>query len=315
MPTVVIVSFKKTRTADETTPIEASRSGKDFMKNSARAFALLGTSIAHGQPKPGVDRAYDYLELVGFWEELAQKSNYRNFGSLPRVAASKAYNDLFHKTLEIINSGHRPLLMGGDHSQAFASISALGNKHPDLRILWVDAHADLNTPQTSPSGNSHGMPLSGLLGLVDRNIWGMPWMNQNLKPDQIAYLGVRDIDQGEREILERLQIECYTPQAIREKGLAAILNDLSKRWKGHPLHLSFDIDGLDDTLVPATGTPVGSGLTMDDAKMIIHACHQQFDFISCEVVEFNPDLAKTPDELFKTEQNVKQLIQWILQVL
>ncbi len=282
------------------------------MNKLQKLFAILGTSIAHGQPKPGVDRAYDYLELVGFWKELSDKYEFKNFGGLQRVDASRAYNELFHKTLEILNSHYRPLLIGGDHSQAFASISALGNKYPDLRIIWVDAHADLNTPQTSPTGNSHGMPLSGLLGLVDRNIWGMPWMNQNLKPDQVVYLGVRDIDQGEREIIKNLNIELYSPEDIDKKGLSQILRDVAKRWKGHPTHLSFDIDGLDQSLVPATGTPVSKGLNMEQAQVIIESCKTEFNLVSGEIVEFNPDLAKTPEELVVTEKNVKQLIEWFL---
>ncbi len=120
---------------------------------------MLGTAIHHGQPKPGVEKAYDYLELRGLWEELKEKNlSFKNFGTLSNEKSDVAYNNLFHKTLEIINMGYRPALIGGDHSQAFASISALLNKYPNLQILWIDAHADLDTPETSPSGNSHGMP-------------------------------------------------------------------------------------------------------------------------------------------------------------
>ncbi len=272
-------------------------------------FGLLGTAIGHGQPKPGVEKAFEYLELVGFWEELAKEYDFQNFGALEKVDSAQAYNNLFHKTLEIINSGYRPLLIGGDHSQAFASISAITNKYPNLRILWIDAHADMNTPDTSPTGNSHGMPLSGLLGLVDKNIWGMPWMNQLLKPDQVIHIGVRDIDQGEIELMKKHNIEYYTPVDVAEKGLEAILADIAKRWKGLPTHLSFDIDGLDDSLVPATGTPVGQGLDMNHGRTIIEAAKRDFDLVACEIVEFNPDLAKTPAELTTTEQNVKSLIR------
>lgn len=282
------------------------------MGNEKKKFGILGTAIGHGQPKPGVERSYEYLELVGFWQELEKEFDFQNFKSLNKTEAAKAYNELFHKTLEILNSGYRPLLIGGDHSQAFASISALCNKYPELRILWIDAHADLNTPETSPSGNSHGMPLSGLLGLVDKNIWGMPWMNQLLKPDQVIHLGVRDIDAGEMKLLEEHNIEHYKPADIRQKGLENILKDISKRWKGYPTHLSFDIDGLDNSLVPATGTPVPGGLDMKDAKLIIDSCKNDFDMVSAEVVEFNPDLAKTPEQLSITEKNVKELIRMIL---
>lgn len=277
-----------------------------------KKFGLLGTAIGHGQPKPGVEKAYDYLELVGFWKDLSDKYDFQSFGTLKKVETEKAYNDLFHKTLEIINSGFRPLLIGGDHSQAFASISALSNKYPDLKIIWVDAHADMNTPETSPSGNSHGMPLSGLFGWVDKNIWGMPWMNQLLKPEQIVQLGIRDVDEGEMKLVKEHNIEFYDPASLRKKGLTQLLDELSERWKGHPVHLSFDIDGLDYSLVPATGTPVGDGLTMAEGCEIIKACKEKFDFVSCEVVEFNPDLASSPDELTTTENNVKAIIEEIL---
>ncbi len=281
------------------------------MKNTNK-FALLGTSIWQGQPKPGVDRSYDYLKLVGFWEELSKTHDFINMGALDKAEVDQVYNNLFHKTLEIVNSGLRPLLLGGDHSQAFASISALCNKYPDLRILWIDAHADMNTPETSPSGNSHGMPLSGLLGWVDKNIWGMPWMNQLLKPEQVIQIGIRDVDAGELKLLKDHGIEYYPPEAVREKGITAILQDIAKRWKDHPMHLSFDIDGLDDSLIPATGTPVGNGLTMEDATQIIHRSLDDFNLVSAEIVEFNPDLAKNAEELRTTEMNVKKLLQMML---
>ncbi len=282
-----------------------------LMKNTSK-FALLGTSIWQGQPKPGVDRSFDYLKLVGFWQELEKNYDYRDLGALDKAETDQIYNKLFHKTLEIVNSGFRPLLLGGDHSQAFASISALCNKYPDLRIIWVDAHADMNTPETSPSGNSHGMPLAGLLGWVDKNIWGMPWMNQLLKPNQVIQLGIRDVDAGEIKLMKQHGVEYYTPEDIQKMGLSQIFDDIAERWQGHPTHLSFDIDGLDSKLVPATGTPVGSGLSMEDAALIIHRSLNDFNLVGAEIVEFNPDLAKNADELRTTETNVKKLIEMVL---
>lgn len=280
--------------------------------NDKKPFGILGTGICHGQPKPGVEKGYEYLELLGFWKSIVEKNpTYKNFGTLQFSPedSSTAYNDLFHKTLEVVNRGYRPALFGGDHSQAFATISALLNIHPELHIIWVDAHADLNTPETSPSGNIHGMPLSGLLGLVDRNMWGMPWMNQLLRPDQVIHLGVRDMDAGEVQLMKDHNIEHYSPSQIRDKGLQNILNDIAERWQELPCHLSFDIDGLDSSLVPATGTPVGQGLDMSESKIIIDTVKEKFNFVSCEVVEFNPDLAKNKEELETTEKNVKKLFE------
>ena len=109
-----------------------------------------------------------------------------------------------------------------------------------------------------------------------------------------------------------IKIEYYSPQDLREQGLKNVLEKLAIRWKGHPVHLSFDIDGLDSSLVPSTATPVSGGLTMEEARIIIQSCHKDFDLVSSEVVEFNPGLAKTPEELTLTERSVKTLIELIL---
>ena len=274
-------------------------------------FGLLGTGIHHGQRESGVSKGYQHLEQMGFWKKISEEFDFHDFGYMEKTDIDKAYNHLFHKTLEIIDLGFKPFLLGGDHSQSFASISAIHGKYPDLRILWFDAHADMNTPHTSPSDNTHGMPLAGLLGLVDKNKWAMPWMDQTLKPDQVVQLGVRDIDEGEMELMEEHGIEYYSPEQIRDRGLKNILGELSKRWESLPLHLSFDIDGLDSSLVPSTTTPVPGGLHMDEAGVIIESCKTQFDLVSCEVVEFNPSLEDST-KLSITENSMKEIIEMIL---
>ena len=123
---------------------------------------------------------------------------------------------------------------------------------------------------------------------------------------------MRDIDEDELRLVKEHKIEYYSPQNIRKQGLKNILDKLAERWKGHPVHLSFDIDALDAPLVPATATPVKGGLGMDEAEIIIQASHRQFDLVSSEVVEFNPELAKNPTELSITEKNVKKLVELIL---
>jgi arginase len=282
------------------------------MNSQKNKFGLLGTAIAHGQPKPGVDKAYEYLELVGFWDELKKDFDFENFGSLSRVKPELAYNNLYKKTLEILKSNHRPFLIGGDHSQAVASIGAVASVYPDLKVLWIDAHPDLNTLDTSPSGNTHGMPVSGLLGLLDTKIWHMPSIPKILNANQIIQFGIRDIDAGELRLLKELNVEYYRPEKIKGMGLQNILDDICERWMDSPLHLSFDIDGLDETLIPATGTPVPEGLSMEEAQLIIDTCKNNFNLVSCEVVEFNPDLAKTSLELTTTEKNVKEIIKQML---
>ena len=122
-------------------------------------FGLLGTSICHGQSHKGVANAYAHLEKIGFWNQT--NTSYKDFGALPFEESFFIYEKLFYKTSEIIQKGFRPALIGGDHSQSFATVSALLNAYPNLRVIWLDAHADINTPETSFSGNIHGMPVAG----------------------------------------------------------------------------------------------------------------------------------------------------------
>ena len=283
------------------------------MVQKPKDFALLGTHIGHGQPKPGVERAYEYLQKVGFWSELKKENlKFSDFGCLPPQGPDLAYGRLYNKTLEIMDKGFRPFLIGGDHSQAFASVGALLSRYPNLRVLWVDAHADINTPVTSPSGNTHGMPLSGLLGWTDSRVWSMGPLVQHMNPQQVIYLGLHDVDSQEWELLRSYKLEYYTPDQIREQGLKSILSDIAQRWRSHPVHLSFDIDGLDSSLVPATGTPVAGGLSADEALSLIDCVKRDFNWVSCELVEFNPDLAQNPQELQCTEEHIKSLIRRLL---
>ena len=211
-----------------------------------------------------------------------------------------------------MDSGFRPALIGGDHSQSFATISAILNEYPKLRVIWLDAHSDLNTPATSPSGNIHGMPVAGLTGLVDKKVWNMPWLNQSLAFDRLIYLGIRDLDQGEINFIKKYKIESYSPQEIRSTGLNNILSDISKRWKGQMVHFSFDIDALDSSLVPCTGFPVDEGLNLQEALTIIDWVKKEFQLVSFEVTEFNPELAKTKKELETTEYHVQSVIKSLL---
>lgn len=272
-----------------------------------REFGVLGTSINHGQPLKGTEKAYTYLEQAGFWGDLAIP--YKNFRALPFKKSLSIYKDLYRKTLEIMDRGFRPALIGGDHSQSFATISAILTRHPDVKIIWIDAHTDINTYFTSPSGNTHGMPVAGLMGLAPKSHWKMPWLNQSLAPDSIIYLGIRDVDPGEVEIVKKHKIETYTSKQIHDRGLNDILPGIARKWKGKKVHVSFDIDALDSSLVPATGTAVKDGLTMEQASTIIQWAKQNFRLISFEVTELNPDLAKTKTELETTKYHTQKLIR------
>ena len=275
-----------------------------------KGFGLLGTSIHQGQPHQGVQKAYAHFDNIGFWKKI--NSPHKNFGSLPFEKSLLIYESLFYKTLEIIEEGFRPALIGGDHSQSFATISALLKHYPDLKVLWVDAHADINTPETSLSGNIHGMPVAGLMGFTEKEPWNKNWLNQSLKPHQLIYLGLRDLDKGEIVLIKKHHIENYTPQAFRKVGLKNVLIDIAKKWKGKAVHFSFDIDALDSSLAPATGTPSSDGLTIEETLEMINWAKQELHLVSFEFTEFNPDLAKTKEELKKTEYAVQSILSHLL---
>ena len=269
-----------------------------------KAFGRLGTSINQGQPYKGVAKTNSYLKKKGFWKRVKSI----DFGDIVLRDSSdfKIYEELFNKTLKIIERGYKPALIGGDHSQSFSTISALLRHYPNLKVLWVDAHADINTRHTSPSNNIHGMPVAGLLGIMETEAWNDKWLMSNLPLENIIYLGIRDIDPGERKFIQKYNIENYPMELIKKQGIEKVLSKVKEKWRDEPIHLSFDIDSLDSALVPATSAPVSDGMSLADALNIIKEVRS--DLVSFELVEFNPDLAQTAEELKTTQRSVETLL-------
>lgn len=272
-----------------------------------KSFQILGAPVHQGQSHKEVAEAYNYLEKQGFWSQFPLSHQLLSQAKKPFLL----YSALFEETSHIAKN-HRPAIIGGDHSQSFATVSAMLNTYPDLKVIWFDAHADLHTPKTSPTGNSHGMPLGALMGLAGKSEWNMPWLNQSLLPESLIYLGLRDMEPEEAKAIHSLNITAYSPKQIRQKGLKNLLSTIAHRWKNSPVHLSFDIDGLDPLLVPGTGTPSPEGMTMEEALQIIEWAKTDVSLVSFDFVEFNPHLAKTPKERETTEQNVKRLLKAFL---
>jgi arginase len=199
------------------------------------------------------------------------------------------------QTRAIAQSQQFCLTLGGDHSIAAGSLSGLLQAHPDLAVVWVDAHGDYNTPDTSPSGNFHGMPLAALTGafpLADAP--GFDFFSAALPPERVALVGVRSLDPGEQQLLldrglhvfTMSEIDRYGIGRVMEAALAAVAPDGTA-----PLHLSLDIDALDPSIAPATGTRVAGGLTYREAHFIAEAMAETGRLVSMDLVEVNPQLA------------------------
>ncbi|KAJ4478502.1 Ureohydrolase [Lentinula aciculospora] len=186
--------------------------------------------------------------------------------------------------------GELPVTLGGDHSLAMGTISGTLDAHPDAGVIWVDAHADINTAATTESGNIHGMPVSFLMGL-DGNHQAFSdfknsdspssetpfaWIKPVLKTSSIVYIGLRDVDAGEKKILKENRIKAFSMHDVDRHGIGKVvemaLNYLNANNanpdKLRPIHLSFDVDALDPSVAPSTGTPVRGGLTFREGHYI-----------------------------------------------
>lgn len=182
-----------------------------------------------------------------------------------------------------------PIVLGGDHSIALGTLGGLASRRGPGAVLWIDAHADLNTPETTPSGNVHGMPLAAALGLAGSGFESPSWTLPALQPERIAIIGARSIDPGERELIGDLGLAVYTMSEVDRRGIEAVVADALERARGAPfVHVSLDMDGLDPDVAPGVGTPVPGGLTYREAHLAMELVAETGLLSSLEIVEVNP---------------------------
>lgn len=186
------------------------------------------------------------------------------------------------------------LMLGGDHSLAMGSVMAQLEKFSDLVVVWVDAHADINTPMTTNSGNIHGCPVAFLMGLSEtRQIPSYEWMTDKLKPSNIIYIGLRDVEPEEQLLLKTHNIKYYTMDEVDAKGVSKICSEIKEMFPKNPVHISFDIDSLDPIHAPSTGTPVTGGLTLREGRQICKEFSSRL--VSFDLVEVNPWIGSKKD--------------------
>jgi len=178
-----------------------------------------------------------------------------------------------------------PIVLGGDHSLAMGSVSGVARGR--IGVIWVDAHADFNTPETSPSGNIHGMPLAVLSGLGDSRLTEV---FRAVDPKDLVLIGVRSVDPGEARLLKELGVRVYTMHEVDRLGIAPIAEEALSYLEGLPLHVSLDADVLDPTLAPGVGTPVPGGLSYREAHLLMEILALSGRVKSLDLVEVNPVL-------------------------
>ncbi len=195
-----------------------------------------------------------------------------------------------------LEDGAFPLVLGGDHSIAMGTFAGTSGYFRDrgesAGLIWFDAHGDMNVPGVSPSGNIHGMPLAHLLGKGDADLKNILGFQPKVKPENVALIGIRDIDANERKIIRDSGIHAFTMREIDEHGMAVIakhaLEIVNDGTAG--FHVSFDVDGCDPTVIPGSGTLVPGGVSFREAHLLMEYCADNGGLVSMEVVELNPFL-------------------------
>ena len=204
----------------------------------------------------------------------------------------RASEELATIVTSILQKGEFPLILGGDHSIALGSISGVANIHKNIGVIWVDAHADFNTDQTTPSGNIHGMILSALAGIGNSSLTNVGGWQPKIHTASIVIVGARDLDSGEQALLREHSIHVFTMSEIDQLGISEVMRQ-ALAIAGNPndgIHLSLDMDALDPKEAPGVGTPVRGGLTYREAHLAMELIADSGKLVSMDVVEVNPIL-------------------------
>ncbi|MCL9809140.1 arginase [Flavobacterium luminosum] len=220
------------------------------------------------------------------------------------------YQELNTKVADILNKNSFPIILAADHGSAGGTISGIKSAFPDKRIgvVWIDAHADIHTPYTTPSGNMHGMPLASVMNLdnleckvneVDPetvSLWNelkaVGGITQKINPKDVVYVGVRDTEEQEEKIIKQLGIKWFTVDDVHNQGITAIVQQIEEQLKDCDfVYVTFDVDSMDPELTSyGTGTPVPNGISPIEAKGLLTALSQNQKTVCLEIVEVNPCL-------------------------
>lgn len=274
---------------------------------------MIGVPLFYGCDNPGVENAPNTLRENNIVEIFENNNNtVYDLGNLyvkPMDSCNKfsdnknmkylspiinVNENLAESVYNSLNANKFPLVIGGDHSLGLGSLAGTSKFfNDDLGVIWVDAHGDINTDLSSPSGNVHGMPLAASMGVGSSLLQNIYFEGRKIDPKKVFILCARDLDKGELELIDSLGLNVWTSKTIREKGITRCVEELL--MKVHDLnvnniHLSFDIDCIDPNFVPGTGTPVEDGISLTEGKYIIETLFKTKKIKSMDFVEFNPQI-------------------------
>ena len=205
-------------------------------------------------------------------------------------AVTAVCQHIYERASQCVQAGDFALFLGGDHSISIGTVAAAAQQEP-VGVIWVDAHGDFNTRDTSPSGNIHGMPVAALIGEGDSELVNIGYEGAKVQPAQIVQIGIRDLDDQERDRLAHSGISVFTMRHVDELGMAAIARQALDRLRHLPrIHVSLDMDSLDPAEAPGVGTPVPGGLSYREAHLLMEILGESQRVRSMDIVEVNPIL-------------------------
>jgi arginase len=283
---------------------------------------LIGVPLDMGGSRRGVDMGPSAFRITGLRERIAALGRVVvDRGDLPAPIPettqhgdpkkkfikeiTKVCDRLYQTARASIEEGALPLVLGGDHSLAAGSVSASAAHARDagkpLGLLWIDAHGDMNTPASSPSGNVHGMPLAALLGPEPAELSSIGGFSPTVRPEHTALFGVRNLDDREKDLVRNSGVRVYTMKDIDRLGVAAVATQALEAVAGGTagIHVSFDLDVCDPSIAPGVGTPVKGGINYREAHLLMEMIAESGLLIALDLVEVNPtlDIRNTTAEL------------------
>ena len=273
-----------------------------------RKLAVIGAALDLGSGRRGVDMGPSAIRYAGLDDRLTRLGFECDDVGNVRAATPEATESgdpqarflaqiketctgIAEKVSKALEDAHVPIVLGGDHSIALGTLGGLAASHGAGGVLWFDAHGDLNTPETSPSGNVHGMPLAAALGLADDVFRSDAWPLPAVRPEHVSLIGVRSLDEGERELVHRLGVSVHTMTDLDRHGVEPVVREALERVADAPfVHVSLDMDVVDPDVAPGVGTPVRGGLSYREAHLAMELLADSGTVGSLEVVEVNPIL-------------------------
>ncbi len=273
-----------------------------------RDVAIIGAELDLGAGRRGVDMGPSAIRYAGLGDRISAIGiTVTDLGNvdaaLPETVAAGSERARFlaeikaaceriaDQVARAADEGLVPLVLGGDHSIALGTVGGMAHRSGAGGALWFDAHGDLNTPETTPSGNVHGMPLAAVLGRATDGFQSDAWPLPALDPTRVSLIGVRSLDEGERRVVRELGLAVFTMSEIDRRGVEEVVREALARAEGAAfVHVSLDMDVVDPDVAPGVGTPVRGGLSYREAHLAMELVSESGLLDSMEIVEVNPIL-------------------------